>query len=87
MKKTGVTQKAFKTDTNRSLINDPVLLVKSYPRVPITVDCVIFGFDAFGLKVLLIRSDLEMYKDLWTLLGDFAKDHEDLDKAAYRVLK
>jgi 8-oxo-dGTP diphosphatase len=80
-------KKIISTSKDRVLIKDPVKLVQSYPSVPITVDCVIFGFDASGLKVLLIRSDLEMYKESWTLLGDFAHDHEDLDEAAYRVLK
>ncbi|MEP6844850.1 MAG: NUDIX domain-containing protein [Panacibacter sp.] len=69
------------------LINDARKLVESYPRVPITVDCVIFGFDENELKVLLIRSDLEIFKDRWSLLGDFADDNEILDDAAYRVLK
>lgn len=70
------------------LIKDVDKLVSSYPRVPITVDCVIFGFDNDELKVLLISSDLEMYKGKWTLLGDFAIDNdEDLDEAAYRILK
>lgn len=71
----------------RPLITDVKALVNSYPRVPITVDCVIFGFDGEELKVLLIRSDLEMYKGKWSLLGDFAEDNEELDDAAYRVLK
>lgn len=71
----------------RPLIKDVVKLVGTYPRVPITVDCVIFGFDENGLRVLLIRSDLEVYKGKWSLLGDFAKDSEDLDEAASRVLK
>jgi 8-oxo-dGTP diphosphatase len=48
---------------------------------------VIFGFDENELKVLLIRSDLEMYKDKWSLLGDFAADNEELPDAAYRVLQ
>jgi len=72
---------------NDGLINDAKKLVESYPRVPITVDCVIFGFEENVLKVLLIRSDLEMFKDRWSLLGDFADDNEMLDDAAYRVLK
>src|ERR1700741_2770065 len=72
---------------NDGLINDARKLVESYPRVPITVDCVIFGFEENVLKVLLIRSDLEMFKDRWSLLGDFADDNEMLDDAAYRVLK
>ena len=81
------TAEKFPVNGKRKLIQDPIKLVKSYPSVPITVDCVIFGFDSTGLKVLLIRSDLEMYKDSWTLLGDFARDDEDLDDAANRVLK
>ncbi len=64
-----------------------VKLVESYPSVPLTVDCVIFGFDNNELKVLLIRSDLQIYKGKWSLLGDFANDDEDLDDAACRVLK
>ena len=69
------------------LIKDPVKLVASYPKVPITVDCVIFGFEENELKVLLIRSDLEIFRDKWSLLGDFAKNNEELDEAAHRVLK
>lgn len=72
---------------DRALIKDVHALVESYPRVPITVDCVIFGFDNNELKVLLIRSDLEMFRGKWTLLGDFAHDDEELDDAAYRVLR
>src|SRR4051812_42635249 len=69
------------------LIKDVHELVESYPRVPITVDCVIFGFDNNKLKVLLIRSDIEMYHGKWSLLGDFAHDDEELDDAANRVLR
>ncbi len=74
-------------EKQNGLIQDVHALVASYPCVPITVDCVIFGFDENELKVLLIRSDLEMYKDKWSLLGDFAADNEELPDAAYRVLK
>src|SRR5258708_29017316 len=74
-------------EKNTGLIKDVEKLVASYPRVPITVDCVIFGFDNNELKVLLIRSDIEMYQGKWSLLGDFAHDDEDLDDAAYRVLR
>src|ERR1700749_3222770 len=68
------------------LITDPKKLVSTYPKVAITVDCVIFGFDENELKVLLIRSDLAEFKDKWTLLGDILKQNEDLDDAADRVL-
>jgi 8-oxo-dGTP diphosphatase len=69
------------------LIQDAVQLVGSYPKTALTVDCAIFGFEENELKVLLIRSDLQAYKGLWTLLGDVAGEQEDLDNAAYRVLR
>src|SRR5256885_13837528 len=78
---------ALENENDKTLIKDVHQLVESYPRVPITVDCAIFGFDNNELKVLLIRSDIEMYNGKWSLLGDFARDDEDLDDAAYRVLR
>lgn len=74
------------TAKSSALIKDPSLLVSRYPKVPITVDCVIFGFEENELKVLLIRSDLAAFKDKWTLLGDVMKETEELDDAADRVL-
>jgi 8-oxo-dGTP diphosphatase len=55
--------------------------------IGISVDCVIFGFDENELKVLLIKSDMKKFESKWTLLGDLVNNHEDLDEAAYRVLK
>ena len=55
--------------------------------IGISVDCVIFGFDENELKVLLIKSDLKKFESKWSLLGDLVNNHEDLDEAAYRVLK
>jgi 8-oxo-dGTP diphosphatase len=72
--------------SRKTLIKDPVQLVKSYPKVALTVDCVIFGFDEDKLKVLLIRSDLAAFKGSWSLLGDIVRDTEELDAAAYRIL-
>ena len=61
--------------------------VKSINKIALSVDCVIFGFDENKLKVLLIRSDLKKYKGKWSLLGDLVKPTEELDAAAYRILK
>ena len=61
--------------------------VQSTTRIALSVDCVIFGFDENQLKVLLIRSDLKKFKSKWSLLGDLVKPEEDLDAAAYRILK
>ena len=55
--------------------------------IELSVDCIIFGFDEQKLKVLLIRSDLKKYSGKWSLLGDLVFPSEDLDAAAYRVLK
>ena len=61
--------------------------VQSTKKIALSVDCVIFGFDENKLKVLLIRSDLKKYEGKWSLLGDLVKPDEDLDRAAYRILK
>jgi 8-oxo-dGTP diphosphatase len=58
-----------------------------YFNIAISVDCVILGYDNKELKVLLIKSDLEEYEGLYSLLGDLIKPDEDLDSAPYRVLK
>src|SRR5271170_7112858 len=55
--------------------------------IGISVDCVIFGFDENELKVLLIKSDFRNFESRWSLLGDLVNNHEDLDQAAYRILK
>lgn len=56
-------------------------------NIAVSVDCVIFGFANKKLRVLLIKSDLEEFKDQWSLLGDLVRPDEDLDSAPYRVLK
>lgn len=61
--------------------------VENINHIGLSVDCVIFGFDENKLKVLLMRSDLKKYQSKWSLLGDLVKPEEDLDDAAYRVLK
>ena len=71
--------------SNNEQVNDAVQLVVSYPKVPLTVDCVIFGFEENKLKVLLIKSDLDIYKGMFSLLGDMVKDNEELDDAGWRV--
>jgi len=58
-----------------------------YFNIAISVDCVIFGYDNKELKVLLIKSDLEEFEGLYSLLGDLVRPDEDLDSASYRVLR
>ena len=58
-----------------------------YFNIAISVDCVIFGYDEKELKVLLIKSDLEEFEGLYSLLGDLIGTDEDLESASYRILK
>ena len=58
-----------------------------YPRPALTVDCVVFGLDPDGLKVLLIERDLDPFKGRWALPGGFVHMDESVDDAARRELK
>ena len=61
--------------------------IYEYPRPAVTTDCVIFGFDAGELKVLLIERGIEPFKDKWALPGGFVNMDEDADDCARRKLK
>lgn len=58
-----------------------------YFNIAVSVDCVIFGYEEKALKVLLIKSDLEEFKGMNSLLGDLVRPDEDLDEASYRILR
>ena len=58
-----------------------------YFKIAVSVDCVIFGYENKELKVLLIKSDLKEFNEMWSLLGDLVRPDEDLENAAYRVLR
>ena len=52
----------------------------------LAVDCIIFGFDAGTLKLLLMKRNFEPEKGNWSLAGGFLKQEESLDECASRVL-
>lgn len=58
-----------------------------YFNIAVSVDCVIFGYEDRQLKVLVIKSDLEEFAGLWSLLGDLVRPDEDVEQAPYRVLQ
>jgi 8-oxo-dGTP diphosphatase len=60
---------------------------QDYFNIALSVDCVIFGYENKELKVLLIKSDLEEFEGMYSLLGDLIRPDEDLDSAPYRVLR
>ncbi len=56
-------------------------------RFLIAIDCIIFGFDEAGLKLLLIHRGFEPEKGKWSLMGGFVNEKESLEMAANRILK
>ena len=58
-----------------------------YDRPSVTVDLVILTIRARGLHVLLVKRDVEPYRDHWALPGGFVGIDEDLEDAARRELK
>ncbi len=57
-----------------------------YPRPAVTVDCVVFGLDDAGLRVLLIERGGPPFEGDWALPGGFVRMDEDLEEAARREL-
>lgn len=57
-----------------------------HDKIFVALDCIIFGFDRSGLKLLLIKRDFEPEKGNWSLMGGFLEKDESLDEAAVRIL-
>lgn len=55
-------------------------------RILVAVDCIIFGFDGYNLKLLLIKRGFEPEKNKWSLMGGFVQSDERPQDAASRVL-
>jgi len=60
---------------------------KDNDKMYISTDCIIFGFDAGVLKLLIFKRRVAPFKGEWSLIGSFVKLNEDVDVAAKRVLK
>lgn len=58
-----------------------------HPRPALTVDCVVFAFDAESLKLLLVQRGRPPYAGKWALPGGFVEVGEELEAAAMRELK
>ncbi len=56
-------------------------------RILVAVDCIIFGFDGYELKLLLIKRGFDPEKNKWSLMGGFVQSDEKPADAASRVLK
>ena len=51
------------------------------------VDCIIFGFDGWNLKLLLVQRNMDPERNKWSLMGGFIKPSETPENAANRVLE
>ncbi len=56
-------------------------------KFSISVDCVIFGYDASKLKILLIDCNMPPYIGSKSLIGELLKAEETTTQAARRILK
>lgn len=55
-------------------------------KLPVAVDCIIFGFDGLQIKALRVKRDLDPCKGINALMGGFVNSKESVDDAAKRVL-
>lgn len=59
----------------------------SEEKIYIATDCIIFGFDAGILKLLVFERLVEPFKGVLSLIGSFVKPNEQVNNAARRVLR
>jgi len=60
--------------------------ITKYPKPSVTVDIILFTVKKNDLKVLLVKRDIEPFKDMWAIPGGFVRIHESLEDAAKREL-
>lgn len=68
-------------------INTWLTEINSEAKAAISVDCVIFGYDAHSLKVLSIKCNMPPHNGKLSLIGDVLRGNETLDEAASRIIK
>src|SRR5476649_159302 len=57
-------------------------------NIKVAVDAVVFGYTSReGLSVLLIKRNIQPFKDSWALPGGLVDDAESLEEAVQRELK
>ena len=55
-------------------------------RILVATDCIIFGFDGWNIKLLLVQRAIEPERNKWSLMGGFIQPSESPDDAAIRIL-
>ena len=61
--------------------------MSDFPRIDLTVDAVVFGYDKQGLSVILIQRKHEPFVGQWAFPGGFIDEGEHPDDAVDRELK
>lgn len=57
-----------------------------HPKLFVSVDCIVFGFEENKLKLLIGRRKMDPGRGEWSLYGGFVGQNESLTDAAKRVL-
>ncbi len=73
--------------SNEENINTWISQIETEYKLAMSVDCVIFGYSEADLYVALINCNMPPYEGKLSLVGDLLKDTEDLETAAYRIVK
>jgi 8-oxo-dGTP diphosphatase len=55
--------------------------------IQLSVDAVVFGYEAGNISILLIKRKYEPFKGKWAIPGGFVLDNESLEEAVERELK
>lgn len=55
-------------------------------KAAISVDCVVFGYDKEGLKVMVLECNMPPFEGLPSLVGDLVRPNETMDQATERIL-
>lgn len=56
-------------------------------KMYVATDCIIFGFEAGKIKLLIFKRRVKPFIDHWSLIGSFVNLDEDVEDAAKRVLE
>ncbi|MEM8898845.1 MAG: NUDIX domain-containing protein, partial [Bacteroidota bacterium] len=49
--------------------------------IRLTVDAVVFGYDAGKISVLLVKRKYKPFQDAWAIPGGFVSEDENLEEA------
>ena len=66
---------------------DPFPFQYKYEHMGVTTDCVIFTYEDWQLKVLLVRRGAEPFKGEWAFPGGFLRMEETAEQGALRELR